>query len=177
MHALESLETSLNDLFVKQAPPLPRSGKKALVEYLPWVNLALGLLALYTVYALWHWAHLANGLINYAASLNSGTYGGSGLGVNRLSLSIWLGLLVLAAEALLYLAAFPGTRARKKSGWNLMFYALLVNIAYAVVILFTDYGSFGNLVITLLASAAGLYLIFQIRSSYGQRSAGKKKDA
>lgn len=171
MPALQSLETSLNDLFVKRAPPLGRSAKKALVEYLPWVNLALGLLALYTVYALWHWAHLVSSLLNYSDTLN-GTYS---LGVrNRLDFGIWIGLFVLIVEAVLYIAAFSGTRDRKKSGWNLMFYALLVNIAYGVVILFTDYGSFGNLVITLLASAAGLYLLFQIRSSYGKSSSNKK---
>jgi hypothetical protein len=165
MSALQPLETVLNDLFVKKAPPLPPNGKKALVEYLPWINLVLGLLALYTVYVLWHWAHLANSLVNYANSL-SAVYGGPTVATNRLSLGIWIGLVVLAIEALLYIAAFPATRARKKSGWDLMFYALLVNIVYGIVITFSSYGGGGNLIGSLIGSAIGLYLLFQIRASY-----------
>lgn len=166
MSSLQPLETALDDIFVKKAPPLPPNSKKALVEYLPWINLVLGLLALYTVYLLWHWAHLATGLINYANTLNA-AYGGPAIAnVNRLGFGIWLGLIVLAVEALLYIAAFQATRDRKKSGWNLMFYALLVNIVYGVVILFTSYGGVGNLIGTLIGSAIGLYVLFQIRSSY-----------
>jgi hypothetical protein len=174
MSALKSLENSLEDLFVKKAPPLPPGGKKALVEYLPWINLVLGLVALYTVYILWHWAHIANGLINYANSL-SAAYGGPAIGgVARMTFGIWLGLIVLAVEALLYIAAFSPTKARKKLGWNLMFYAMLVNVVYGVIILFTSYGGVGNLIGTLVGSAIGLYLLFQIRSSYGRAPAAHK---
>jgi len=172
MSALQPLEKNLDDLFVKKAPPLPASGKKALVEYLPWINLVLGLLALLVVYGLWNWAHADNGLINYANSLSS-AYGGPTVG-NRLSFGIWLGLVVLTVEALLYIAAFPATRERKKSGWNLMFYAMLVNLLYGVIIAFTSYGGVGSLIGTVIGSAIGLYLLFQIRSSYGKLPASKK---
>jgi hypothetical protein len=142
MSALQSLEDSLNDIFVEKGPPLPASGKKALVKYLPWFNLVLGSFTLYSLYAVWHWAG------------------------SRLGFGIWLGLIVLAVEALLYIAAYPGTRDRKKAGWDLLFYALLVNIVYGVVILFTTYGSIGNLIGAVIGSAIGLYLLFQIRASY-----------
>jgi hypothetical protein len=173
MSALKSLEKNLNSYMVKQAPPLPTNAKKALVQYLPWINLVLGLLTLYSVYVIWHWAHLANNLINYANSV-SAAYGGPQIVSGRLTFGIWLGLVVLAVEALLYIAAFPATRDRKKSGWDLMFYALLVNIVYGVVILFTDYGGFGTLLWTLIGSAIGLYLLFQIRDSY---STSKRRPA
>lgn len=165
MGASLPLEKSLDDLFVKQAPALPAGGKKALVQYLPWINLILGLISLYTVYVLWHWAHLANNLINYANTL-SAAYGGPTVATNRLSVGLWIGIVVLGIEALLYIAAFPGTKDRKKSGWNLLYYALLLNIAYGVVVLFTDYGGVGNLIGAIIGSAIGLYLLFQIRSSY-----------
>ena len=173
MNALQSLEKNLDDIFVKKAPPLPAGGKKALVEYLPWINLILGLLALLVIYGLWHWAHVANGLINYANSL-SAAYGGPSVSTGRMGFGIWLGLIVLAAEALLYIAAFPATRDRKKSGWNLMFYALLLNVVYGVVIAFSSYGGVGSLISTLIGSAVGLYLLFQIRSSYSKAPAAKK---
>jgi hypothetical protein len=173
MSAFPGIEKSLDNIFVKQAPELPDNGKKALVKYLPWINLILGLLTLYTVYVLWHWAHLANNLINYANSL-SAAYGGPQVANSRMTFGIWLGLIVLAAEALLYIAAFPATRDRKKSGWDLMFYALLVNVVYGVVILFTNYGGIGSLIGTLIGSAIGLYLLFQIRGSYSRAKATKK---
>lgn len=167
MNALEQLEKLLEDVFVKQAPPVSSNAKRALVQYLPWINLILGLLTLYAVYILWHWAHLVNNFIDYTNSLNA-TYGGPLITTNRLSFGVWLGLGVLAAEALLYLAAFPATRDRKKSGWDLLFYALLLNFVYGVVILFTDYGSLGNLVWSTIGSGIGLYFLFQIRNSYAR---------
>jgi hypothetical protein len=165
MGASIPLEKSLDDLFVKQAPALPDGGKKFIVQYLPWINLILGLISLYTAYVLWHWAHLANSLVNYANSV-SAAFGGAPVAANRLSIGLWIGIAVLVVEALLYIAAFPGTKARKKSGWNLLYYALLLNIVYGVVVLFTDYGGVGNLVGAVIGSAIGLYLLFQIRSSY-----------
>jgi len=165
MSALQPLEATLNDLFVKKSPPLPDGGKKALVQYLPWINLVFGLLSLYTVWMLWHWAHFANQLINYTNSI-SAIYGGPTVSTNRMGVVIWLALAVLLVEAVLYLMAFPATRDRKKSGWDLMFYAALVNVVYAVVVLFSNYGGVGNLLGSLVGSAIGLYLLFQIRASY-----------
>jgi hypothetical protein len=166
MSALQPLETALDDIFVKKAPPLPPSGKKALVKYLPWINLILGVLALIVAYTLWHWAHVVNGLVNYANSL-SAAYGGQPIATNRMGVGIWLGLILITVEAVLYIAAFSATRGRKKSGWDLLFYALLLNIVYGVVILFTNYGSgIGSFFMDLISSAVGLYLLFQIRASY-----------
>lgn len=164
MSALQSLENSLNDLFVKKTPALPDGGKKVIVTYLPWINLALGVLGLLMAYSLWNWAHLADNLINYANSINA-IYGGQIVTANRMTLAVWLGLMALVVEALLYIAAFPATRDRKKSGWNLMFYAMLVSIVYAVLTVFTSYGM-GHVFSSLIGTAIGLYLLFQIRASY-----------
>jgi hypothetical protein len=62
--------------------------------------------------------------------------------------------------------AFPATKARTKRGWDLMFYALLVNIVYGVIILFSNYGGVGNFIFSLIGSAIGLWLLFQIRGKY-----------
>ena len=171
MDSLQSLEKALDDIFVKRASPLPAGAKKALLRCLPWVNLALGLLALYTVYLVWAWAHLAS---NRANGLNP-AYSGPLLAGGHMTAGLWLGLAILAAEAGLYLAAFAGTRQHKKSGWNLMFYALLVNIVYGVAILFTSYRSAASLLSTVAGSAVGLYLLFQIRDSYSQGGRTAKK--
>lgn len=169
----QPLENSLNDLFGKQAPALPPNGKKALVQYIPWITLILGLVSLWTTYVLWHWAHVANTFVNYANSI-SAAYGGPQIATNRLTFGIWLGIAVLAVEALLYIAAFPGLRDRKKSGWNMLYYALLINVVYGVVIMFTNYGGVGNLIGTIIGSAIGFYFLFQIRGSYVSAKASKK---
>lgn len=165
MSSLKPLETALNDLFVKKAPPLPSNGKKALVQYLPWINLVFGVLALLTALGLYHAAHTVNSLIDYANQLSAAT-GGSKVITNHLTFVVWFSIVTLAIEGLLYLAAFSATRDRKKSGWDLMFYALLVNVVYGVVAAFTDYGGAGRLIGALIVSAIGGYLLFQIRASY-----------
>jgi len=92
-----------------------------------------------------------------------------------MGLAVWLALGVLLVEAILYLLAFPATRDRKKSGWDLMFYAALVNIVYAVVVLFSNYGGIGSLLGSLIGSAIGLYLLFQIRASYLKKQLAPKE--
>jgi uncharacterized membrane protein HdeD (DUF308 family) len=104
----------------------------------------------------------------------SATTGGPPIVSERMNLGLWLGLILLITEAVLYIAAFPAIRARKKSGWDLLFYAMLVNVVYGVVVLFTSYGSLVSLIGTLIGSGIGLYLLFQIRSSYSKAPAGKK---
>jgi hypothetical protein len=171
MSAVGTLESKLDGIFGKTAPvQIPENGRKAIVEYLPWINVVLGVLTLWTALTLWHWAHVASDVIDYANSLTQ-VYGGPALSKARLTSVVWLGLIVLIVEGLLLLAAFPGTRERKKSGWNLLFYAALINVAYGLVMLFSDYGGVGRLVSTLIGSVIGLYFLFQIRGYYtGQRT-------
>jgi len=170
-NALESLEKNLDDVFNKNAPALPAGAKKFIVTYLPYINLILGVLSLVAAWGLWNAAHTVNTLVDYANTL-SATYGGEKISTNRLTFTVWLALGVLVVEALLYIAAFSGTKARKKSGWNLLYYALLINVVYGVIVLFTDYGGVGSLIGSLIGSAIGAYFLFQIRGSY---SAGKAK--
>ncbi|OGL35048.1 hypothetical protein A3F65_01765 [Candidatus Saccharibacteria bacterium RIFCSPHIGHO2_12_FULL_47_16b] len=161
---LSQLEASLEGLF-KGAPKLPEKAKDAIVQWLPWINLILGLLTLWAAYSLWRWADVANTIVNYANEL-SRALGGTGVSVDRFTVGVWIAIGVLVVEAILYLAAFPGTRDRKKSGWNLLFYALLVNIVYGVVVLFTDYGGVGNFLGYVIGSVIGLYFLFQLKPKY-----------
>lgn len=176
MSALQPLEKSLNDLFGKQAPALPSNAKKIIVQFVPWLSLIGGALMLYSAYILWDWANNVSPLVDYANQL-SAAYGGPQIADDRLTIGIWVGLIVLAIEGLLYLAAFTGTRARKKSGWDLLFYATLLNIAYGAVIMFTNYGSVGSFIGTLIGSAIGFYFLFQIRELYSGGKAKARKKA
>lgn len=165
MAALDSFEKSLNELFNKSAPKLSQKAKDMIVEWVPWVSLILGVFTLASVWWVWDWANTANRLADYANQL-SATLGGGDVVSDRLTAGIWLGLVVLAAEALVYIMAFSPLKARKKSGWNFLFYALLLNVVYGLVIMFTNYGNFGNLIGYVIGSSIGLYFLFQIREKY-----------
>lgn len=167
----QQLETKLNDVFGKRAPQLPANGKKALVEWAPWVALVAGIVSLWAAYALWGWAHVASGLLDYANSLCT-AYGGSNCNtaVDNMTLWVWLALAVLVVEGALYLLAFPGLHSRKKAGWNYLYWGALVNLVYAVISLFTTYG-LSSFIGSLIASAVGLWLLFQVRGMYtGERA-------
>jgi hypothetical protein len=175
MSALESLEKNLDDVFDKNAPELPAGAKKVIVEYLPYINLVLGVLTLVAAWGLYNAAHTVNSLVDYANTL-SAAYGGTKIATSHLTATVWLAIAVLVVEAVLYIAAFPGTKARKKAGWNLLYYALLINVVYGIVAAFTDYGGVGRLVGSVIGSAIGAYFLFQIRGSYtGAKSAAATK--
>jgi hypothetical protein len=168
MSALDSLEKSLEGVF-KSAPKLPENGKKMIVEWLPWINLIVGAFTLLSVYWLYNWAHAVNSAVDYLNDI-SRIYGGTGISTSRWSVGLWIAVVVLAVEAVLYIMAFPATKARKKSGWDLLFYALLVNVAYGIVLLFTDYGGVGRFIGSIVGSVIGLYFLFQIRDMYLKKS-------
>jgi hypothetical protein len=74
---LESLETTLDDVFRKNI-------KKAIIKYLPILNLVFGVLTLWSVTALWRWAHQSEQLVNWANDL-ARTYGGKQVSASRMA--------------------------------------------------------------------------------------------
>lgn len=165
MSALRSLEKNLDEVFDKNAPDLPAGAKKVIVEYLPYINLVLGVLTLAAAWGLYNAAHTVNSIVESFNNL-SVTYGGTKIATSHLTFTVWLAIATLAVEAVLYIAAFPGTKARKKSGWDLLYYALLINVVYGIIAAFTSYGGAGRLIGSLIGSSIGAYFLFQIRSSY-----------
>ncbi|MEJ0073109.1 MAG: hypothetical protein WDN27_03460 [Candidatus Saccharibacteria bacterium] len=161
-------ETKLDEIFVRKAPKLPDGGKKALVEWAPWISLIVGILTLLSAWSLWHWARAVDGLTNYLNTVCNayGTTSACGVSTSRYSLALWLGVIVLVIEGVLYVAAYSGLKARKKQGWNYLYYGALINVVYAIISLFTDYDKVGHFIGALIGSAIGFYLLFQIRSAY-----------
>jgi len=175
---MQGLEDKLAGPFGKDAPvKLPEGGRKTLVQIMPWLALVFGILQLLGAWSLYHWASAASAVSNYVASVCQ-VYGtadcGTGL-ASRWSVTLWLALVVVLVDAVLLLAAFPGLRDRKKGGWNLVLYSVLLNFAYGIVSLFTNYGSkVGSFIGSLIGLVIGLWILFQIRDSY---AAGKKPAA
>lgn len=172
MPQLEKLETTLDDVLNKKAPvKIPENGRKSLAGALWWLALIFGVLSLWGAWALWRVGHWVDTWVDYANSMTS-VYGVS----NELGVMYYLALVVLVVSAVMALLAAPGLKAMKKSGWNLLFYSMLVNAVYGVVVLFANYGGFGDMLVAFLGSLVGAYLLFQVRSQFmkSHQAAGHK---
>ncbi len=177
MGAMDQLEEQLNEVFVKKAPyQLPDNAKKVIVDILPWLNLIFGVLTLLSAYWLYQAATVVDKWVGWANEISQSYGGVAKVETNHLTAMVWLGILVLAIEGVLWIAAFPGVKDKKKKGWNLLFIALLVNIVYGFLALFINVGSYSGISGFFgyaLSTAIGLYLLFQIRSAF----LGKKATA
>jgi hypothetical protein len=133
--------------FFKKAPALPANAREVLVQITPWLALIFGVLGVLGALG-------GIGLLTVFSPLAvfSGAEGVSSYGGGVVAAWIWL------ASSVLLLAAFPGTKARKLSGWNLLFWSEVLNVA----------GSFvsGSFIGAIIGGLIGFYLLFQIKSYY-----------
>lgn len=165
---MQAIEKMLGDL-LKSAPPLPEEARKGLATALPWVALAGGVLSLIGAW------YLYDGVSKWNQFYSAFGYTGPGMNITGFA---WVIVGILVAQAVLFLLAFPALRTGKKSGWNFALMAMLVTVVYDVVYnLFNGYLNLGGLVFSLIASAFGLYLLFQVRSHFGGAEAAAKPAA
>lgn len=162
---LNDLETKLTELFVRSAPSLPKGAKTAIASWMPVISLVIGVFSLWSAWVLWHWAHSVDNVLSNICNAYSVSGCGSAT-ASRFSVWLWMGVILIGVEGLLYLLAYPGLRDRKKQGWNYLYYGALLNIVYAVVSLFTGYNTASSFFGGLIGSAIGLYFLFQIREAY-----------
>lgn len=169
---MRELENKLAELY-KGAPALPKKAKDVIVEYLPYVVLVLGVLQIVAAFALWRLADAAERFSDFANSL-SAYYGGPAVGLSAFDKTvIYVGVVLLAVEAVLMLMAFSPLQKRARRGWDLLFLVSLLQIAYAVVLIFVDGRGVGSFIMSLIGAAIGFYFLFQIRDYYRAKSAVK----
>lgn len=158
---MKQLEQPLDNAF-KNVPQLPENARKGLAAALPWLTLLGAIFALMGIGGLYNAAMLLNGVYNaFGYPVSTGFVA-----------TLWIGIAILAAQVVLYLVAFPALRAYKKSGWDLLFWVALVSVLYGVVMnLFNGYFDLGQLIVSLLGAAIGLYFLFQVRP-YFTRTGG-----
>lgn len=137
-------EKTLDQYFVGKAPALPKGIKDALVKYGPYLVI---LSVIFGIQAL-------IGLLNLN-SMTSSLYRALGY---SMGLSYYLGIAFSAAMLVLQGLSIKGLLARKKQGWNMLFYSTLVGGLQSLVNM--------NLVGLVLGMGLGLYVLFQIRSYY-----------
>lgn len=165
--SLGKIETTLDEALNKRAPvKLPENGRKALADILWVVALVVGVLQLFFTYWLWQAGHPVDTRVDYANELSL-AYGASSIARSHLGPFYYLSVLSMGVVAVLLLLASPGLKNMKKNGWDMLFYALLVQAATAVLLLFAgDYGGFGDFLGAAIGALIGAYLLFQVRDYF-----------
>jgi hypothetical protein len=160
MSSLKSIEAKLSEVF-KALPPLPYNAKESLVKAWPWIALIFGALQLLAAYSLWRLANVVerlDTLVTYytaASPLSSGD-----------KMVIYVASIVLLIDGVILLMAYPHLKTKHRRGWDLLFLASLVNVVYAVVQIFITARGIGSFILSLIGSAIGFYLLFQVRDKY-----------
>lgn len=156
------LQKELEKMF-KQLPQLPESSKETLARAWPWIALVFGILQIIAALALIKLLNTAENIL-----LVGNSFLGSSVGLSVFDkLTIYLGIIFLAVDAIILLLAYPELKKRSRRGWELIFLGSIINVAYSVISIFIISRGFGTFIFSLLGSAVGFYLLFQVRSKYG----------
>lgn len=142
-----ALEAWLLPMF-SNLPHIPEGGRKTISDIVPWLAIIFGVLSLIGL--------LGSGLFGIILSPLLAL--GGGLRSIILLLTVILGI----ASAVLSILAFRPMRAMKKTGWDYLFYSLILSAVSFVISLVGMMSSVGSVVGILL----GAYILFEIRSRY-----------
>jgi hypothetical protein len=143
------LEDTLDLYFGQKAPAMPPNVKELFVRFAPWVTLVLLLITLPAVL-------IALGLGALAAPL--AFLVGPGYGVSY-GVTYTVAMLILGISVVLEAMSLPGLFKRTRQGWQLAYYAVLVNVVGSLI-------GF-NFVSALISAVVGFYILFQVRPLYG----------
>src|SRR5690606_18773161 len=117
-------------------------------------------------WALYRLASATNAFVDYANQI-SRSFGGQTVGLSGTDKTIiYVGIAILLVDAAILLMAYPHLVKRARRGWELLFLGSLTNVAYSVVTVFIDGRGFGTFLLSLIGSAIGFYLLFQIKDRY-----------
>jgi cation transport ATPase len=142
---MDQITNTLEDLF-KKLPSLPKNTKEVIVANASILNYIVIALTAYSLVMLF-------GFSSYFSTFASLVPGHSLFGFTNI-----LAIAFLAISLVLFFKAIPGLKNRKIDGWNMMFYALLVELIYSFFS--------GNLIGQLFGTAIGLYFLFQVKEYY-----------
>lgn len=142
---MNSLISTLDIYLIKKAPSLPVNIKEILVQFAPWITIITVIASLPVIL----------GIFGLGAMFYSLPFAGyaAAAGFNYTLAVIFLGISVVMRAL-----AVPGLLARSKSGWNMLFYATIVNAVYQII----NFEIIGMVIGTLIT----LYLLFQVKEYY-----------
>lgn len=170
MENVHKIEKQLEGTF-KDLPQLSDSTRETLANIWPWLALIGGIVQLWAAWILYALTSVASSYLDAINSLSLATTG-QNIGPTGLDKTIiYLGIILLIVDAVILLMAFPLLQKRSRRGWDLLFLAALINLAYGVLQIFTYQRGFMTFVGSLIGSFIAFYLLFQIRGKFG----GSKK--
>ncbi len=138
----KSFMETLEYYLVTKAPlQLPADIKEMIVRFGPWANLIFLITLLPILLAVLG----LNGMF-------------SGFAYFYVSTGWTLHSIVSVATLVLGAMAIPGLFARKMSGWNFLFYEIVVSLVGAI--------AYGNVFGGILSFIIGAYVLFQVKSYY-----------
>ena len=157
--------------WLKPLPHLPKKFQKWLAENAWWlalIGLVVSIIAIVSLV----------GLVLTVMTFLSGTVGFYTAAVGQLYtgfsiITTVISLLFSAISIALIAFAIKPLKAQLKRGWTLMFSALLVNIAAAVVDMVLDFNVFmlvPSLIAIAVGAGIGAYLLFEIRQNFGSKA-------
>ena len=138
---LGQLESVFDDYLGKKAPQLPENVREIIVKIAPYAEIRMVIMGIMGVLAIF-------GLTGVAMPYMM-AYGASPL--------YFISTVIMVIGLVMSGMAIPGLFARSKQGWNLIYWASLVNVV-SMLVRFD--------LISVLFSVIGLYILFQIKSKY-----------
>lgn len=171
MEVLHKIEDQLAPVF-KDLPELPKGAKDALVNWLSYIALIFGIIEIIAAIGLFGVITTANSALNYVNQLSIYATGHSAYtGVDLIT--IYAGIGLLAVNAIILLMAYGPLSKKMKKGWDLFFLSNIINVLYGVLEIFMVGRGIGSFLASLVGSAIGLYLLFQIRDRYTSKKTKK----
>ncbi|MCL5434833.1 MAG: hypothetical protein M1405_00390 [Patescibacteria group bacterium] len=148
MDAQTKLFTKVLDDSYAKLPKLPKGGTDFLVTVAPWLALIFGVLAILSGLA----AFGILSVLSPVAALG---------GVGQYAIAGLVASVVLLAQGVIDLLAFPSLKARRVRGWNLLFWGLVLSVVSSVISL-----SVGSVVGAVIGFLIGYYFLYQVKSYY-----------
>lgn len=137
------LEKEMRDLFAK-FPAFPESLIDILVTLAPWLTLLGAILGIVGMLSL--------------LGLGAAYVGAIGVTAYGSTWQFYLGIIGGAIAAVLYLMAFTPLRKQQKKGWDLLYYAFLLNLLITLLQF--------HIVSLILGFLIGGWILFQVRPKY-----------
>jgi hypothetical protein len=175
MSSLQKLEIRLDGWLNRKAPiKLPPEARRTLAGALWWISLIVGVMQLWGAWALWNIGHATDAA--YTAYLTD-VYGETNPTIH-LGLFYWVAFFCILGVGIITLVAAPKLKQMKKSGWNLLFYSMLLNAAFALLRLLSGVdGIFSGFFGAILGAAIGSFLLFQVRDYFTGKQAAHETTA
>ena len=172
MDVVRKIDKKIEGVF-KDLPALPNSSRESLANIWPWVALVFGIIQLFAAWSLWRLMSVADDVslrygsfyVNYPDTISGSA-----------RFMAYLGIAVLLIDAVILLLAYTPLKKRERRGWDLLLLGALLNIGYSVVSLFIHNRGLGSFIFSLLGSAVGLYLLYQVKGKYGSVKSSSKND-